>query len=283
MDKNTVGLSDAEAQHEENPKYVYFTSDIHLGSGYHKEPREVERRLVRWLEEIRPRARAIYFLGDVFDYWFEYKNVVPRGYVRFLGKLGELSDEGVELHFFAGNHDVWFADYLQTELGACIHHYAEVIEIDGFRFRLAHGDEEYRRVSWVNDVLYQVFRCRLARWLFAGIHPRWTVGFAMAWSLHSRKQGIKKQTLGKIPHAYHNEYFDVEQEHLVKVTKEYIELYPEIDYYLYGHRHIMLDMSMRGGKRMVILGDWLRYNSYAEWDGTCLSLYQYEVEDEERY
>lgn len=261
-------------------KNVYFTSDAHLGSAYHADPRAVEQRLVRWLEYIRPTAKAVYFLGDMFDYWFEYKSVVPRGYVRFLGKVAELADAGVEIHFFAGNHDVWFTDYMQEEIGAVVHHHSEVIELDGKRFRLSHGDEEYCSLAWSNRFLYKLFRSSLARLLFAAIHPRWTVGFAMAWSLHSRKQGLKQQTLGKqVPHAYHNEYFTAEQEHLVQCTKRYLEVYPEIDYYLYGHRHILLDMFMRGGKRMCILGDWLKYNSYAVWNGECLVVEEFEADE----
>lgn len=258
---------------------VYFTSDAHLGSGYHLDPMAVERRLVRWLEHIRPTAQAVYFLGDMFDYWFEYRTVVPRGYTRFLGLLGQMNDEGVELHFFAGNHDVWFSDYLVRELGAHIHLHAEVIEIMGKTFRLSHGDEEYCSVHWTNKLLYRVFRSRICRLLYSGIHPRWTVGFAQAWSLQSRKQGLKRQTLGQIPHAYHNEYFNLEDEHLVRWTKEAIERMPEVDYYLFGHRHLMVDMSLRGSRRMMILGDWLRYNSYASWDGTNLLLDQWEIEE----
>jgi len=110
-------------------KKVFFTSDAHLGSGYHADPRAVEQRLVRWLRSIEDEARAVYFLGDMFDYWFEYRAVVPRGHVRFLGQVAEMSDRGIEIHFFAGNHDVWFADYMQTELGAKVHHHAEVIEL----------------------------------------------------------------------------------------------------------------------------------------------------------
>lgn len=259
---------------------IYFTSDAHLGSGYHLDPMAVERRLVRWLEAIRPSARAVYFLGDMFDYWFEYRTVVPRGYVRFLGQLGLMSDEGIEIHFFAGNHDVWFSDYLSTELGATIHHRSEVLELMGRRFRLSHGDEEYTELSWTHRLLYRVFRSRVCRLLYSAIHPRWTVGFALAWSLHSRKQDLRRQTLGEIPHAYHNEYFDVEQEHLVHFTKRYAEAHPEIDYYLYGHRHIMLDMMLPERRRVMILGDWLTYNSYAVWDGEHLSLEQWELPDE---
>lgn len=255
---------------------VYFTSDAHLGSAYHTDPLETERRLVRWLESIRATARAIYFLGDMFDYWFEYKHVVPRGYIRFLGKVAELSDEGIEIHFFAGNHDVWFRDYVERELGAKVHHQSQEVLIDGKCFRLSHGDAEYRQVSWINNALYCLFRNKLARCLYGSIHPRWTVGLAMSWSLSSRRKGQKRETLGEVPHAYHNAYFEVEQEPLVIYTKGMIEQFPHIDYYLYGHRHLMLDLALKQGKRLLILGDWLRYNSYAVWDGTYLTLEQFE-------
>lgn len=259
---------------------IYFTSDAHLGSGYHRDPMEVERRLVRWLESIRHEARAVYFLGDMFDYWFEYRTVVPRGYVRFLGLLGQMSDEGIEIHFFAGNHDVWFADYLPREIGATIHHHSEVVELAGKRFRLSHGDEEYTMTSFGHKALYRIFRSRVCRLLYSAIHPRWTVGFAMAWSLHSRRHGLRKQTIGRTPHAYHNEYFDLEREHLVRYTKELlIPAHPEIDFYLYGHRHIMLDMALRDDRRIIVLGDWLQYNSYAVWDGQHLYLEQFESDE----
>lgn len=258
---------------------VYFTSDAHLGSGYHAQPLEVERRLVRWLESIRPTASAVYFLGDMFDYWFEYRTVVPRGYTRFLGTLSLMSDEGIEIHFFVGNHDVWFADYIATEVGAKIHHHCEVVDILSKRFRLSHGDEECSHEGWVQRLLYRTFRSKICRWLYAGIHPRWTVGFAMSWSLYSRKQGVRRQTLGKIPHAYHNDYFNLEDEYLIKLGKELAMRQPDIDYFLFGHRHLMVDMALRGDKRILILGDWLRYNSFAVWDGSVLYLEQFEVEE----
>lgn len=257
---------------------VYFTSDAHLGSGYHADPLGVERRLVRWLEHIRPSAQAVYFLGDMFDYWFEYRTVVPRGYVRFLGQIAQMSDEGIEIHFFAGNHDVWFSDYLTQEIGAVIHHRSEVVQILGKTFRLAHGDEEYCSLAWKDRLIYRIFRSPACRLLYSAIHPRWTVGLAMAWSLKSRREGLRKQTLGRIPHAYHNEYFDLEQEHLVLEAKRYAQERPEIDYFLFGHRHLMLDLSLRGDRRVMILGDWLHYNSYASWDGQQLLLEQWEIE-----
>lgn len=260
---------------------VYFTSDAHLGSAYHADPRAVERRLVRWLEQIRPTASAVYFLGDMFDYWFEYKTVVPRGFTRFLGTLSLMSDEGIEIHFFTGNHDVWFTDYIATEVGAVVHRYAEVVDIMGKRFRLSHGDEECSEQSHTEGFIYRLFRSPLCRALYAAVHPRWTVGLAQAWSLHSRKQGMKAQTLGQVPHAYANDYFDLEGEHLVKVSKTLATTQPDIDYFLFGHRHLMVDMALRDDKRVVILGDWLRYNSFAVWDGSVLYLDQFEAEAQE--
>ncbi len=252
---------------------------MHLGSAYHKEPMEVERRIVRWLDFIRPTAKAIYFLGDVFDYWFEYKNVVPRGYVRFLGRLAEMSDEGVEIHFFAGNHDVWFSDYLEVELGAMIHHKATEVVLNDKVFRLSHGDEEYAELSFINKLLYKTFRNKFCQMLYKAVHPRWTVGWAMWASLQSRKKGVRdeQKKLGNIPHAYQNDYFDVEKEPLVLFSKQKAEVEPLIDFFIFGHRHLLLDMSMRGNKRCVILGDWIRYNSYAVWDGTNLFLDQFEI------
>ena len=258
---------------------VFFTSDAHLGSGYHQDPLAVEQRLVRWLQHIEPEARAVYFLGDMFDYWFEYRAVVPRGYVRFLGQVALMSDRGVEIHFFAGNHDVWFRDYVQQELGAQVHHHALECVLDGKRFRLAHGDEEAQSEGWTSAFLYRLFRNPLAQLLYGAVHPRWTVGFALSCSLRSRRKGLKRATLGEVPHAYHNEYFDLEQETLIRWTKNYAAKHPEIDYYLFGHRHLLVDLALRGDRRVLILGDWLRYNSYAVWDGSVLYLDQWEVED----
>lgn len=257
---------------------VYFTSDAHLGSAYHTAPQEVERRLVRWLEYVRQDARAIYFLGDVFDYWFEYRYVVPRGYVRFLGKLAELSDEGVEIHFFIGNHDVWFQDYLVQEFGAKIHYQSKKIYLDGKCFRLAHGDEEYCDESWYHKFIFCLFRNKFARYLYAALHPRWTVGLAMSWSLYSRRKGLKRKQR-KDYSTKPNAYFSIENEVLVRKTKTYLSSMPEVDFFLYGHRHLLLDLSLRGQKRILILGDWLSYNSYAVWDGSSLVLEQFELEE----
>lgn len=143
---------------------------------------------------------AIYFLGDMFDYWYEYKYVVPKGFVRFLGKLAELSDNGVEIHIFIGNHDIWMFDYLPKEIGAIIHRDVLTVDLLGKRFFLGHGDEvDYRSKAF--RFLRTLFRNKFCQWLYAGIHPRWTFGFALGWSLSSRKSGLKNIRQGKQPNT----------------------------------------------------------------------------------
>lgn len=258
---------------------IFFASDAHLGSAFHADPRAVERRLCRWLDAIRHEAVAIYLLGDMFDYWYEYKTVVPRGFTRFLGKLGELHDSGVEIHFFTGNHDIWVRDYLQTEVGAIVHREAICTTLLGKTFRLSHGDEEYRHTNRAYNLLYKGFRNPILKMLYSAIHPRWTVGLAHAWSLKSRRKGLKKQLIGEVPHAYRNDYFDLENETLIQYAKDYSQKHPEVDFFLFGHRHLLVDMAFGAQKRVMILGDWITYNSYAVWDGTNLLLEQWEIED----
>lgn len=261
---------------------VYFLSDFHLGAGYHltkaKEANiaippeidpmafathELERKLCRWLESIRDEAKAIYLLGDIFDYWFEYKNVVPRGFTRFLGKISELTDDGIEVHFFIGNHDIWIADYLAKECGMILHTQTYIDDILGKKFYLNHGDglgDDSRSFKFIRSIFHNKF----LRWLFAGIHPRWTVGFAHSWSNHSRSTG------GFIP------YLGEQQEHLVKFAKHEYKNHPDINFFIFGHRHIMLDLMLAKQSRIIILGDWITYFSYASFDGETLSLETFE-------
>ena len=173
-------------------KKIYFASDAHLGARFHKDPLTVEKKLVRWLDSIKDEAMAIYFLGDMFDYWYEYKYVVPKGFTRFLGKLAELSDSGIEIHIFIGNHDIWMFDYLPNEIGAVIHRDVLTTDLLSKRFFLGHGDEvDYRSKAF--RFIRALFRNKFCQWLYAGIHPRWTFGFALGWSLSSRKSGLEKE------------------------------------------------------------------------------------------
>ena len=172
-------------------KSVYFLSDAHLGCRSIPHDRTRERRLVRFLDGIKDKASAVYLLGDIFDFWYEYKTVVPRGYTRFLGKLSELADRGVEVHFFTGNHDIWCGDYLVKECGVTLHTEPMTVEMGDKVFMLAHGDglgDPDRKFRF----LRAVFRNRLCQRMFSCIHPRWAVDFGLSWAAHSRlKHGVE--------------------------------------------------------------------------------------------
>jgi len=267
-------------------KKVYFLSDAHLGSAYHKKTmdkqqmmtlpsvkikdsyfpqHEVERKLCRWLDMVKQDAEAVYLLGDIFDYWFEYRNVVPRGFVRFLGKVAELADMGIEMHFFIGNHDIWVTDYLQKECGMTVHTQPLVKEIFGKKFFLAHGDGLGDN-SPSFKMLRAIFHSKICRVAYAAIHPRWTVGFAQWWSNHNREND-------EMP-----DYFGEDKEHLVLYAKNHLKLAPNINFFVFGHRHIMLDLMISATCRTVILGDWIKFFSYGVFDGDNFSLEIFENE-----
>ena len=257
---------------ENKRKKIFFASDAHLGARFHRDPLAVERKLVRWLDSVKDEALAIWFLGDMFDYWYEYKYVVPKGHVRFLGKLAELSDAGVEIHFFIGNHDIWIFDYLPHELGITMHDGTLITEIGGKRFFLSHGDNVGQR-DFSFRLLRTIFRNRFCQWLYAGIHPRWTFGFALGWSLNSRKSGLAKEE--------ENKYQGEAGEYLVAFAKDYLKTHPDINYFIFGHRHIMLDLMLSRESRLLIAGDWMRHFSYISWDGKSLYMDQFEPDNGE--
>ncbi|GHT36738.1 UDP-2,3-diacylglucosamine hydrolase [Bacteroidia bacterium] len=246
-------------------KKIYFVADAHLGARYHRDSLAVEKKLAGWLDSIKGEAAAIYFLGDMFDYWYEYKYVVPKGFVRFLGKLAELSDLGVEIHLFLGNHDIWMFGYLAEELGAVIHKDVLTVDLLGKRFFLGHGDEVDNR-SRLFCFLRAFFRNRICQWLYAGIHPRWTFGLALGWSHNSRVEGLKKET----NHACQGEQY------LVNFASEYLKSHPDINFFLFGHIHTLLDYELTPASRLLVVGDWISLFSYAEWDGETLALKQIE-------
>lgn len=251
-------------------KKIYFASDAHLGARFHKDPLAVEKRMVRWLDSIKEQAAAVYLLGDIFDYWYEYRYVVPKGFTRFLGKLAELSDNGVEIHIFIGNHDIWMFDYLPEETGAIIHREPLTVDLLGKRFFLAHGDEvDNRSVSF--RFIRTLFRNKFCQWLYGSIHPRWTFGFAHAWSFSSRKSGLKKEHIS-------TDYAGEDSEYLVLFAKEYLQTHSDINFFIFGHRHIMLDLMLTRTSRILIAGDWMQYFSYIEWNGETLYMNQFEVE-----
>ena len=247
-------------------KNVYFLSDAHLGSRAIEHSRMQERRLVNFLESIKHKAAAVYLLGDMFDFWHEYKNVVPKGYTRFLGKISELTDLGVEVHYFVGNHDLWMGDYLEKECGVVLHRTEAVTEIYGKIFYLAHGDGLGSKDKKFK-VLRSIFHNPTCQKLFASIHPRWGMEFGLEWAKHSRM----KRPNGKEP-----EYMGEDKEELVIFGKDYLKTHPEINFFVFGHRHIELDLMIAKKTRLVILGDWISQFTYAIFDGEHFFLEEFE-------
>lgn len=245
-------------------KKIYFLSDAHLGSLLVENTREQEKKLVAFLDKIKQDAAAIYLLGDMFDFWYEYKYVVPKGYTRFLGKLSELSDMGIEIHFFTGNHDIWSFGYLKDEIGLIVHDETFITEIDGKKFFLSHGDG-LGDPSLSFQFIRFIFHNRICQILFSAIHPRWGVGIGLMWSKHSRK---KKST------GENDDYLGEDKEHLIQFAKSYTD--QPIDYFLFGHRHIILDLMLKNKSRVMILGDWMKLFSYAVFDGEEIYIEQYE-------
>ena len=244
---------------------TYFVSDAHLGSFVFNDSLEREKRLVCWLDSIREDAKALYLLGDIFDFWFEYKEAVPRGFTRFLGKLAELSDNGVEIHYFIGNHDIWIFDYLPREIGLILHKDPWVVKIDGKNFYMAHGDglgENSRAFQLIRGI----FLNRICQILFRAFHPDFGIRLAHIWARHSRR---KEQKNAK-------PYLGEENENLLLYSKSYLETHPEIDFFIFGHRHILLDRPLSRESRIMIIGDWLQLYSYAVFNGKELILKQFE-------
>jgi len=241
---------------------IFFASDFHLGLKAGSDPAEREKRVVRWLNNIAPEAREIYLLGDIFDFWWEYKLVVPRGFTRFLGTISAITDSGIPVHFFTGNHDMWVRDYLSGECGLIIHTSSYTQIFDGKRFHIAHGEGLGNKNTGYR-ILLSIFRNKPIRVLYSALHPYIGVSIGHKWSLHSRLgKGIKIDFLGE------------EYEDLVRYSKSILEN-ENIDYFIYGHRHIDLSIRLKQGAQIIFLGDWIRKGSFAEWDGQELYLRSY--------
>lgn len=246
-------------------KPIYFLSDAHLGSRAIKHGRTQERRLVRFLDSIKEKAGAVYLLGDMFDYWYEYKYVVPKGYTRLLGKLSELTDLGVEVHFFTGNHDIWAFDYLEKECGVILHFQPVTVELGDKIFFLAHGDG-LGDPNPTFKLLRAIFHNRFCQILFSAIHPRWGMEFGLSWA----KQSRLKHEAEDPP-----QYLGENKEHLVLFAKDYLRTHPNVNFFLFGHRHIELDLMLSRTTRILILGDWITHFTYAVFDGEQLWMENY--------
>lgn len=234
---------------------IYFISDAHLGSRIVSNPREHEMRLVNWLDKVKADAEAIFMLGDMFDFWFEYKTVMPRGYVRFLGKLAELTDSGIEIHFFTGNHDIWTFGYLESEIGLKVHRKPQTFELKGKKFYMAHGDGLYVEEKGFG-LIRKIFHSSTAQKLFRLLPPQIGQNFGYAWSASNRKN---------IMHL-DNKFQGEDKETLVIFAKKYAEEH-EVDFMVFGHRHVELNLELKNKSRVVILGDFIGIFSYGVFDG----------------
>lgn len=221
----------------------YFLSDAHLGSLAFPDRLERERRLVAFLDSIKHEASSLWLLGDMFDFWHEWSEVVPKGFTRFLGKLSELHDLGVEVHFFTGNHDLWAYRYLHDECGVTLHREPLTLRLPQGTFFLAHGDG-LGDASRSFRFLRGIFHSRLLQWLFRTFIPTsWAMRFGLSWARHSR--------LSKGDEPYHGEH----DEPLVLFAKDYLKTHPDINYFIFGHRHIELDLMLSRSSRLIVLGE----------------------------
>lgn len=238
---------------------IYFASDFHLGAFPREKSDHCERVVVQWLDSIKHDACELYLVGDIFDFWFEYATAIPKGYIRFLGKLAELADLGVKITLFKGNHDMWMFGYLQKELNARIVDDELELELNGKSFYIHHGDglgpgdKRYK-------FLKKIFRSATCQWLFARLHPNLGIGIAQRWSRHSRiANNEQEQFLGE------------DKEWLVQYAKNVLE-HKHYDYFIFGHRHLPYDIRLAEGTRVVNLGEWMNFCTYAVWDGENLRL-----------
>ena len=244
-------------------KNIYFASDFHLGSPNHIQSRVREDRIVRWLDFIAPTCSELFLMGDVFDFWFEYKYVVPKGFIRLQGKLAQMADAGIKIYFFKGNHDMWVYDYFTKEIGLQIVSDELLIERNSKRFYLHHGDglgpgdKKYK-------FLRKIFRNPVCQWIFGMVPPRIGIGIANGWSAHSRAAS------------------NVE-EMFVSEDKEWLAVYAKAelqkahyDYFVFGHRHLPLEIKLSENSTYVNIGEWLNFNSYGVFDGQTMRLAYFE-------
>lgn len=238
---------------------IFFASDFHLGLNAGAAPVEREKKVVAWLDEAAREADQIYLLGDVFDFWWEYRLVVPKGFTRFLGALSAITDSGIPVHFFTGNHDMWVGDYLTKECGVTIHTGPLTTSFNGRIFHLAHG-EGLGSQNKGFKILLSIFRNKPLRVMYSALHPSIGVGFGHRWSLSSR--------LGK---GISTPYMGEEKEDLVRYSRG-ILANEKIDYFIYGHRHLAMKIKLNKGAEIIYLGDWINSRSYAVWDGNELTI-----------
>lgn len=243
-------------------KKAFWASDFHLGTPNHKDSRTRENLIVQWLESIQDEAEVIFLVGDIFDFWFEYKNLIPKGFIRFQGKLAEIIDSGTTVYLFTGNHDMWMFDYFEEELGLKPIREDVEITINNHLFAIGHGDG-----VGPGDLTYKFlkafFKNKLCQFLFSILPNRLSFGIANGWSRSSRKS-----------HGDNDKTFHGELENQIIYSRS-LEKTKHRDYYIFGHRHILKKHSINEQSEFINLGDWISHNSYAEFDGEELNLLRF--------
>ena len=235
-------------------KKIYFASDVHLGFPDSGHNHEREMIFVNWLNRVKQDASSIFLLGDIFDFWFEYRKVAPKGFVRVLGTLAQICDQGIPVHFFTGNHDIWVFDYLPEETGMIIHREPFETELYGKKFFMAHGDDLGER-DFGYQVIKKFFHNSLAQWAFAKIHPDLSFRLARAWSKNSRlSKGKKLGFLGE------------NKEDQIIFAREVLK-HKNVDYFVFGHRHLALEFDLSSNSKLFMLGDWFENFTFGVFDG----------------
>ncbi len=244
-------------------KKIYFASDNHLGAPDRKSSLPREKKFVAWLDSIKDDAAALFLLGDLFDFWFEYKTVVPKGFTRTLGKLAELTDAGLPVFYFVGNHDLWMNGYFEEELDIPVFHKPQQFKLNDRIFFIGHGDglgpgdKGFKRMK-------KLFTNRAAQWCFRWLHPDWGVRLAQYFSVKNRLISGEDDV----------KYLGEDKEWLVQYSKRKLET-DHYDYFIFGHRHLPLEIDLNPKSRYVNLGDWISYFTYAAFDGEELALHSF--------
>lgn len=244
-------------------KKLYLLSDFHLGAPNHAASLEREKAVVAFLEQIRHDAGCIIIAGDIFDFWFEYKKAVPRGFTRLLGKLAELTDSGIPVEVFVGNHDMWMRDYFQQELNIPVHYEPKVYEWNGKRFYIAHGDG-LGPGDHGFKFIKKIFRNPVCQWLFGWLHPNLGIGLANYFSRKSREKTGEADA----------DFLGADKEWLIIYCKEVL-VKAHYDYFIFGHRHYPIDFALNERSRYINLGDWIRNFTYASFDGQDIQLHHW--------
>ena len=242
-----------------NKKNIYFASDFHLGSPNMGESRKREKIIISWLDSIKNQAESIYLIGDIFDFWYEYQMVVPKGFVRFLSKLADLTEKGIRIHIIVGNHDLWMKDYLIQECGVEIHHNPIIITKNNKQIYIGHGDEIIQNNLYLK-ILNKTFRNKICQWMFSRIHPNTALKIAHSWSNYSRLKGGR------------TEYLGTKREYLEKFCINHKLKNPKISYYIFGHRHLPLDINITENCKYINTGDWINHYSFAVMEDKVISL-----------